>query len=860
MSLNLYRLPGVVNDVNQVSQKLSHKVSHKLLMGLFKPSGLRLSDSTDQHRKPTFLAFLLAVLMVAGCFSSTVWAQVETVRLTVDRADVGLDGRIRAGGWNAMRIQVENLAAEPREVICRWVHEDADGDTVFSERRVTLTPGRVSDVWLYAALPSRLAQADSGWDVRVLDAASVDADEPVQLATIRAFARDVINPKLNRIGVFSVSQLGLGLYADGAASQESLEIISGMEIDRLPDRWYGLSDMAMMVWTKEGGDPSQVSSEIQRSIRDWVRRGGHLVITLPVVGIEQWTQSGLADLLPVTREQMNFRDQIDLRILGRPETSEPYNLGGYTFDLEAARAAGRHVDVLMYDVSEAELKIENFKRRAQATESGEVLPDEVTAADMGQPLIVSRRYGFGAVTLIGVDLSDTRLLVANLPNAKNPNRGPFTIWQDILGWQGQIFSSQQYQQLRNQNEISERRNWTPKQLAAFVESRSAMSSQATVPVLLAVVVFGLYWLIAGLGSHFYLAKKNLVQHSWVAFVVCILVFAWVTWGGAWVMQPTTKQLQHFTILDIDGTMGARRETVRAKSWLSVFTPNFGAVDVRIAPEEPSAPNTMSNIGFFTSGTAAGFLDSQTYQVESAFPNHRQYPGRATTKQFAIEYYGEPAQTNDTDNEAWGMPNGEMRVVNGQPFGELTHNLPGALMNPEVIYCPGNGEKPVYWRMDVPSGRWQPQAMVQFAGLPGTRRPLVMDPPFDTRSQTYFESDTRFTREGILGDYVKQSLSGPMFGPAQVVSADAAVIRREMMLATFYSLLPPPDFRNTSFTSGGSYLSREAIRRLDWSPLTKTRRLIIIGHLSDSPLPLPLTVDEQSPGTSGMTVVRWTIDL
>src|SRR3546814_356358 len=61
--------------------------------------------------------------------------------------------------------------------------------------------------------------------------------------------------------------------------------------------------------------------------------------------------------------------------------------------------------------------------------------------DAGEPVVVAGRYGFGRVTLIGVDLADSRLRRLNVPS------GRFRIWNSVFGWNSPVISDQKAHQL-----------------------------------------------------------------------------------------------------------------------------------------------------------------------------------------------------------------------------------------------------------------------------------------------------------------------------------------------------------------------------------------------------------------------------
>ncbi|MEL7087173.1 MAG: hypothetical protein AAGL98_01825, partial [Planctomycetota bacterium] len=87
------------------------------------------------------LAGLLPGFIPAGGVAGA-YAQVDEIRIAVQPGYAGLDGLIRPGAWTPIRVSVDNLSADDRDVFVAWEHRDADGDRVVAQRRVTLTRQR----------------------------------------------------------------------------------------------------------------------------------------------------------------------------------------------------------------------------------------------------------------------------------------------------------------------------------------------------------------------------------------------------------------------------------------------------------------------------------------------------------------------------------------------------------------------------------------------------------------------------------------------------------------------------------------------------------------------------------------------
>ena len=123
-------------------------------------------------------------------------------------------------------------------------------------------------------------------------------------ATVTPKAGSVVPPTVGMIGVVGPRPLGLQQYGDrvGPSSpwhplaNESTQIVTGLTPEDLPDRWMGLAGFDAVVWAD--GDPAKVRGDRARALRDYVTRGGHLVIILPAVG-QTWTNASSNELIDI---------------------------------------------------------------------------------------------------------------------------------------------------------------------------------------------------------------------------------------------------------------------------------------------------------------------------------------------------------------------------------------------------------------------------------------------------------------------------------------------------------------------------------------------------------------------------------
>jgi hypothetical protein len=780
-------------------------------------------------------------LLLLTVVATPVVAQLDQLRMEIEQGYTGLDGYIRPGSWAPIRLSVDNLAADDREVLFRWELDDPDGDRVVAERRVTLTRQREGQpVWLYAPVPLD-TQDQSQWTLRAIDA---DSQELLASMVRTPNADLLLRESETLIAVTSAGDLGLVDAARHDLSQAPIQLVRGLSLGRLPDRWHGLDALSALIWTQDLGDdpadPLQVSEAALSALRQWVYRGGHLVVVLPQVG-QTWSQSPLADMLPVDGSRwrpVDTEDWYKIPTVGglvRPgETGGGSSLTLTTFDVAA-------------DDPRATVLLRDTQRR---------------------PIVVAGRYGFGAVTLVGLDLT------AEAVRRSGVNLGERRLWHEVFGWsfpiltrgglerqvtEGRLYTAEN---LAEQNQFVE--------LAGYIPGRIAMTGTVSTLLVGGIVLFGLYWLIAGWLLQPLMRRRGWARWTWVGFVGTVCGFAALAWGGAALLRPVETGLRHVTILDFDGNAGV----ARGRSFGSLLIPRFGTAEVATATPTlggrlGQAVNLIASPGTQSEPTPGGFVDTQRYDLNAADPARFELPVRSTTKTLSIDYLG------PVDGDLAGLREpftvAATRPIEAGPdrwpVGEVRHTLPGTLTNVQIVYCPGEAFdasnrlrqlEPVIWRYvnDAGENRWDPDRPLRLTGRPGRYERLT--PPFRRWREIDVERDWS-SAEGFLGRRLGE-LSGPTANPPR--QADDSVVVRELELLSFFDALPVPALKRdpeSPALNRGFVLRRQLAPRMDLTPLLRGRRVIILGHLPEGPLPVPLAVDGEAPPSRGWTMVRWVYD-
>ena len=770
----------------------------------------------------------LGVLVVASLLVSAVGAvaQQTAVGLRLAPGGFGLDGAVRPGSWAGVRLLLDNAGADDRDVTLSWELADEDGDRVVAERSATLARQRDDQaVWLYAALPAGL-KAEDRFTARCVDA---------ETGTLLASA--VFGPNRDRLAspddtlmvVTTGADLGLSDYGRHETAHAAVRLVRGVSLATMPDRWTGLQAVSTLVWTPDGGgdpaDPQQVGDATLDAVREWCYRGGHLVIMLPAVN-NTWFGSPLADLLPVTA---NTATRVDT-----DRWAEPGWMGSLS-------------PVEPETVSQTVFRV--------GDKQGPDAPTVLLRDAENRPVAVARRFGFGRVTLLGLDLTQAPIRRSGMP------RGERRLWSRLLNLTAPVYAESYVTSREKDRTFVPAAQLQRRPLGDFVGGRIAMTGTVSAVLFGAVVLFGLYWLLAGVVLQPLLKSRGRERWAWPVFAGVVLAFAGVAWGAAALVRPGVASLRHISVLDVD----ANRGVSRVRSFVSVFLPDFGVTEAALGqPAVAGLPGTPHNLlaspGMPGDAAAPGFIEPRSYVVNAADPHAADLPTRATTKRLVLDYLGPTVRPTPGLAQPFEFV-GRTPLTEGPegwPAGELVHTLPGVLTNVTVVQCRGEGYNRRGVRGPLPARVWRPlNAAGQDAWAPGD--PLTFSGPIkDSRDLVIplplYRADRDLTAEGYLGDLLAQE-KGAAAAVANAVGPDESVIARRFALMSFYDALPPPNFLKLDFPRD-AVVSRGAVGpEIDLTPLLQGRRLIVLGQLKNSALPLALTVDGQTPPSDGWTFVR-----
>ncbi|TVQ63534.1 MAG: hypothetical protein EA379_03885 [Phycisphaerales bacterium] len=748
-------------------------------------------------------------------------AAVGAAEVRIAAGDFGVGSVVRPGDWAGVRLVLSDRFDRPRNVVVRVSIPDPDGDTLWVQREVTLNPGVEQSVWLYARMPWSVSRT-TALEAAVYASLSDDASDtdPLRTDVGRLLGATRIAPALlvpdgsGMIGVLGRAPAGglsaYGLTPDGSdfsgVANELIQIITDIRADDLPDRWQGLAPFAALVWLE--GAPGALNDRQAEALREWVRRGGRLIVSLPAFG-ETWTSprdNPIHDLLP------------DVRVERREG-----------FDLERARPLLRlHEGVPL----PRRAVVHRLTPTAGAPRAASV--PLLEAPGLGV-VAVRRLVGAGECTLIGLDLGDPDLGVRVDAQA---------FWHRVLGQRFDVLSRDQMREMREARAADFRirdQAWLDTDIAGEI----SRTGRAGVGVLLGLIVFACYLLLAGPVGFAALKAKKRQRHAWVVFVATAGVFTLIAWGGATTLRPMNAGAQHLTYVDHVFGQGVQRSRI----WFGALLPTYGERTVSIG-DPADVGRGFNALTPWESPTAAGvtrFPDSRGYVSDARAPHALRVPTRSTVKEFQGEWLGAPtwhAMPQPVDGD-FGVENldGRLRLT-----GRIAHELPVPLRDVTIVLV--ERQRPLGTTSAIGMA---PTPAVAYAWRVEDMLPAVTyDLGEITRgapslAETYFDRLATDAGGPPTLDALRRELRDPRRAPA----------RHEAL--AWFPMLTQPEFLSRSGLPK-RMLQRRSAHTYDLGRWFTQPCLIIVAQMTDVPTPVPLYVDGAPMPSTGRVVLRWVYPL
>jgi hypothetical protein len=751
----------------------------------------------------------------------------------------GLGGKYRPGAWVPIRVRLENRSGKQLAVRLGVEQVDLDGDKVLSlGQKIILDTTNVEgrDAWVYywprpdddlRGAPSIVVLDESASQVL----ATIPAPPPKGgLSNVGIPPRDQDTMQGCRwVVVLGPQWAGWATYNKSYGGTEATWVSFVDRPEGLPDNALGLDGVDTLVWEADKVRVSDLPADFQlKAILDWVRSGGHLVISVSSQG-QEFLKGGdhLSEAMPITFTGLR---EVDLAALS--------SMFGNELRLSTAKIA-------------------------QAT--GKIRPDAkiVARTNTGvfgnNPLAVTGAYGRGVVTVLTIDASN-----ADLNQGVTQDHNWMGFWNRIAGWQGdnlQMMSQNEYN--ADKDAHKDNPNYSPItmppseiDLGHNIPQQIDVTEFTQLGIAVAVIFLGIYWLAAGPIGWGVLRMKKVVHWSWWVFGATVIVATGVAGLVVAFVHLTNYDLRHKTY--ILGAVNSR--DVSAVGYYGVFAPANGPLRVSQpdsgSSADPIGLNYLAPLDVMIPEGVKPYADPQGYSVADDKPNILTPVFRSTLKKLQGRWTGElPGIDGNAEFVATDLKTVPLK-------GSLTNHTGYDLYDVEIIVRrpaanPGN---PWYSYLFHPrDGKWKSGDTIdlaksltpEFRGT--TSAPIYLSDLLNWMAHYHADSNT-------IGVHMGPGQTDPFFNLGDEVSA-AKNADDELALMLFDARAPDLLKDQTRIEP-----AREFARAADATKLLQAAGALIIARAGDIAhsqyvsSPVPITVNNRLLPGKGEITFAWALPL
>ena len=426
--------------------------------------------------------------------------------------------------------------------------------------------------------------------------------------------------------------------ADSKANKSVATVVPLASPDQLPSDVFGyqaIDTLVIAAGRAEGSRPAilnQLTAAQDAALRDWVRMGGHLLLSVGA-DVDAYLKSPVAQWLPVTvTGQRTFRQLHSL------ESYSGYNVP------------------LVFPGSISGARIEKF--------AGVMLVQEIEG-----PVAVRAPFGLGRVTFLALDL----------------DRPPLSDWSALHAVCERLAETGRAEVRRQSRQQSH--------IAHLGISDLASQLHATLEDFPGVRRLS-YWSILGMllvyvlviGPLDYLLVTRLLKRpelTWITFPLIVLAAASLAvWGGN-ASNGNTLQVNQFEVLDLD----VAQHVLRARSWMTMCSPAAQRYAISIEPLKEFAPTRPPRIspagipenkvgGLYRAGGLN--ISGKSYRYQPSARSIENVPiQKWSTKSLTLEWQGTVGDVAESQLEF---------LEGGRLVGSVQHRLPFDLEDCLLVFA------------------------------------------------------------------------------------------------------------------------------------------------------------------------------
>ena len=509
------------------------------------------------HRSSLVLILALALATIGLLGRASQAADPKPVE--VENIRVGFEERYKVGSWTPVWVQLRG-GLNGFSGIMEVVAPDEDGTSTRMSQPVQVGPGATLRVTAYTRIGSRdhdfatlrFFNGQNGRrainDINIGELMANRSPEPLpfdgyQVVRLGKPQGVELIPGLPGYNATKAANANL---AD-RAKEVAVASLTATD-DLLPGRWYGYDSADVVALdTSDKEIIGTLNGGKGEALRQWVERGGHLVISVS----SNWqvvNESMLAPMLPA-------------RLTGQTTVAPFDSLESFTGGSQQVTFENSSIPVARFDEIE--------------TRGGKVI-----ASTLSTPLVIRGAYGFGRVTVIGLDTDAP-------PFSNWPDRTLFWVKAlDLRGTNASVEGGQVAGRLINYNNSD----------LATVVRRALDQFQGVTPVPFAWVAgfILIYILLVGPGDYFFVKKVlRRMELTWVTFPLIVIVVSLLAYYAAYYVKGTDLRVNKLDVVDLD----LDAKVIRGTTWVNLFSPQNRDYSVALSPipptvEIPTNPETV----------------------------------------------------------------------------------------------------------------------------------------------------------------------------------------------------------------------------------------------------------------------------
>ena len=516
--------------------------------------------------------------------------------------DSGARFVVREGQWAPIQVRLSAQGTMPFQGQLCFEAADLDGDRV-SYRATPITVSYDAEpkrVWCYAVCLAEQGMVsildDQGLLINRLPVPAFDliGDDTMLIL-------DISEPPLTKLRTLKTPGWSPKAYCWGSRPYYRNVLVAEMPAADLPDRWFGLEAVNVVVW--DSPNPDQLSIAQLQALKHWVRHGGQLVVGLG----QSWAavqKSELAELLPLNPASTQgaadpSRSGVSLTVNGMEQFFEKLVL--------PSQSRPAHERTFSHPIA-----IAAAETRPGALRSFRTLVSGGSAID----LITTDWFGSGRVVAVAANLRDLMTVPVN------------------EAFYTQLFDLNPTTKEFRENELNSLQMQLGIEATTLYDGLLDPISFAGWSGLLVLAAFAFVVVYIGLAtllSWRWLKKHTLTTYSWTLFAVIAIIASAFSLGTVGLMHGLARGVKTLNLVDLEAGSSA----ARARCYFGYSSPIRQVVDLSLPGEQN-----------YLRGLARGpelpshYATPQRYSALARAALLEDTPMRATLKQFEGFWQGE----------------------------------------------------------------------------------------------------------------------------------------------------------------------------------------------------------------------------